>query len=231
MRLSIALSLALLFEACSGDTSTVPTSPTQAQLPEATFTVSGVVFGQGDAPLAGARVGFANRQGTTDAGGAFSLVGVRASYGGVFAAKEGYASAREVVAVDRDMRFDFHLGPRVAVFTVSGIVTESTPAGPVPLAGVLVSSYSCEDTPAIPSFFPAGSCLVAVSQDAITDRNGFYRIPGLYAGSRNSIGLTKDGFEDPRVDSNAQEGSGREGKGQEVVIAGETRIDLQLVRR
>ena len=231
MRRTVVLSLAVLLEACGGGPSAVPTSPTQTQPPDATFTVSGVVFGQGDAPVAGARVGFANQQGTTDGSGAFRLAGVRASYGGVFAVKEGHAMAREVVAVDRDMRFDFHLGPRVAVFTLSGIVSETTPAGPVPIEGVRVSSYSCEDTAAIPPFFPAGSCLVAVAQDATTDRNGFYRFSGLYAGSKNWVGLSKDGFEDPRVDSNAREGSGHEGKGQEVVITGETRIDLQLVRR
>ena len=231
MRLAVVLSLALLLEACDGGSSAVPTSPTQAQLPEATFTVSGVVFGEGDTRLAGARVGIANRQGTTDGSGAFHLEGVRESYGGAFAAKEGYAAAREVLAVVRDMQLDFHLGPRVAVYTLSGVVTEATPTGPVPIPGVLVTSYSCEDTPAIPSFFPTGGCLVSVSQDATTDKSGFYRISGLYTGNRNSIGLSKDGFDDPRRDPNAQEGSGHDGKGQEIVLSGDTRIDLQLVRR
>jgi len=234
MRLSVVVSFALLVQACGGGgrPAALPTSPTDAQARDATFTVSGVVFGQGDAPIEGARVGFANQQGMTDGSGSFSLAGVRQSYGGVFAVKAGYAAARKVLAVDGDMRFDFHLGPRVAIHTLSGVVEEMTPAGRMPIESVEVSAYSCEDAVAIPPFFPAGSCgLASISLAARTDRNGMYRITGLYAGRKNYLSASKAGFDDPRTDPNAQEGSGHEGEGQEVVIDGDTRIDLRLVRR
>jgi hypothetical protein len=233
MRLSVAVSLALLVQACGGGSVPIsPTPPTQASSPDATFTVSGVVFGQGNVPVAGARVGIANQQGTTDGSGTFSLRGVHRSYGTAYAVKEGFAAAREILTVDRDMHFDFHLGPRLAIHTLSGVVLETTPTGLVPIEGVQMSAYSCEDTAAIPPFYPAGSCgFASISQSTTTDRNGSYRFTGLYSGKRNSLGATKEGFVDPRVDPDAQEGSGREGKGQEVVIDGDTRIDLYLIRR
>jgi hypothetical protein len=191
-----------------------------------TFTVSGVVTAQGGAPVEGALVRVAGSQGTSDGSGNYSLSGVRTSYGGALAVKAGYAAAREVLTVSGDTRFDFQLGPRVAIYTLSGVVLEETPTGLVPVEGVLMESFSCEDLPPLPPFFPPKSCPVSIYQTTSTDKRGLYSFSGLYSGRENNIGVNKDGFDDPRVDPN-----GPEGNGQEVTINGDTRLELRLVRR
>jgi len=222
----MALTLALVVSACRGSNdSPSPTSPSVPSPPAPTFTVSGVVLSQGSAPVEGAQVRIAGQQGTTDGRGNYSLQGVNKSYGGVSAVKAGYAAAREILTVSGDRRFDFRLGPRVATHTLSGMVSEVTPAGLVPIEGVLVYEYSCEDVSPLPPFFSDG-CPISVAQTTSTDKKGLYSFSGLYSGKKNSIGLSKEGFEDPRVDPN-----GHEGNGQDVTINGDTRLDIQLVRR
>ena len=232
MRLPVVVTLSLVAACSGGAPSAVPTAPTLARPPDATFTVSGVVFGQGSTPIGGARVGgFGPAGAITDSNGYYSVQGVTARHGGAYAVKEGYAEAREIVAVDRDMRLDFHLGPRAAIYTLSGIVVEETSTGFVPIEGVELVAFSCDDTAPIPPFFPGAGCLVSISQGATTDKNGYYRIIGLYSGKKNHLSASREGFDDPRTDEDAQEGSGHEGKGTEVILNGDTRIDLQLIRR
>jgi len=226
-RVSIVVALVLTVSGC-GRSNTVPspTSPSVVRAADPTFTVSGVVTAQGGAPVEGVEVRVAGKQGTSDGSGNYSLSGVPASYGGVSAVKAGYAAAREVLTVSRDTRFDFQLGPRVAIHTLSGVVLEETPTGLVPVEGALVEESSCEDAPPLPPFFPAQSCPVSIYQTTSTDKRGLYSFSGLYSGRENNIGVNKDGFDDPRVDPN-----GPEGNGQQVTINGDTRLDLRLVRR
>src|SRR5262245_54264232 len=163
-RLLAAVSLAMLTGACGGGPPIAPTSPTQTVSPEPTFTVSGMVVAQtstGSAPVDGVQVRVAGQEGTTDGNGYYSLQGVPKSYGGVSAVKAGYAAAREILTVSGDTRFDFQLGPRVAIYTLSGVVSEVTPTGLVPVEGVLVHEYSCEDVSPAPPFF-SDSCPVYV---------------------------------------------------------------------
>jgi len=61
-------------------------------------------------------------------------------------------------------------------FTLSGVVTEATPNGQVPLEGVTVSRL-----------YGSGW------QDAVTDRSGFYQIHGLYART-DKVSVGKDGY-------------------------------------
>jgi hypothetical protein len=227
-RLLTAVSFAMLTGACGGGFPIGPTSPAQAPSSEPTFTVSGVVVAQtptGSAPVEGVEVRVAGQYGTTDGNGYYSLPGVPKSYGGVSAVKAGYAAAREILTVSGDTRFDFQLGPRVAIYTLSGVVSEVTPTGRVPVEGVLVHEYSCEDVSPAPPFF-SGSCPVYVFQTTKTDKTGFYRFSGLYAGRKNGVGVSDEGFDDPRTDPH-----GPEGNGEDVTINGDTRLDLQLVRR
>jgi hypothetical protein len=227
-RLVTAVSFAMLTGACGGGPPIGPTSPTQAPSSEPTFTVSGVVVAQtptGSAPVEGVEVRVAGRYGTTDGNGYYSLPGVPKSYGGASAVKAGYAAAREILTVSGDTRFDVQLGPRVAIYTLSGVVSEVTPTGRVPVEGVLVHEYSCEDVSPAPPFF-SDSCPAYVFQTTRTDRTGFYRFSGLYAGKKNGVGVSDEGFGDPRTDPN-----GPEGNGEDVTITGDTRLDLQLVRR
>jgi hypothetical protein len=218
----------MLAVCCSNGGSIGPTPPTQTRPPDPTFTVAGTVVGQtgaGSVPLEGVEVRVAGQSGTTDANGDYLLQGVPRSRGGASAVKTGYAAAREILTVDGDTRFDVALGPRVAIHTLSGVVTEVTSIGIVPVEGMMLHEYSCEDVSPSPPFF-SDSCPVSVFQTTITDRRGHYSFSGLYSGRKNSIGVSDERFDDPRTDP-----SGPEGNGQNVTITGDTRLDLQLIRR
>jgi hypothetical protein len=229
-RLTTVLTLALVVSACGGSNgSSTPTSPTVPRPPDPTFTVSGVVVGQGSAPVEGAQVRVASQQGTTDGNGYYSLSGVPRSYGGVSAVKAGYAAAREILTVSGDTQFDFQLGPRVAIFTLSGVVSEETPTGLVPVEGVLVEEYSCEDVSPSPPFFP-GTCPVNIYQTTTTDKRGFYSFSGLYAGDKNTVGVSKGGFDDPLAPDGPEEPNAPQSE-RRVPITGDTRYDIQLIRR
>jgi hypothetical protein len=228
-RLAVVLTLAVTMAAC-GDSSRPlnPISPSVAP-PNPTFTVSGTVVGQEGAPVEGVKVQVAGRQGTTDGNGNYTLFEVPRSYGGASAVKAGYAAAREILTVSGDTRFDVQLGPRVAIYTLSGVVSEVTPTGLTPVEGVLVHGYSCEEVLPAPPFFPGNGCPVLISQTVRTDKQGRYTFSGLYPGKKNSIGVSKEGFEDPFGSSDGPEGPGP--NDQAVTIDGDTRLDVQLVRR
>ena len=218
-RLSVVTTLAVSISACGGGNELLtPLSP--SVVPTPTFTVSGTVVGNGGSPIEGVKVFVAGRHGTTDGSGQYTLLEVPRSHGGALFTKEGYAAAREILTVSADTRFDVELGPRVAVYTLSGVVSEVTPTGLTPLEGALVLEYSCEEFVPAPPFFPATRCPVSIFQTVRTDKQGRYSFSGLYAGRENSLLVSRDGIED---DPDAHE--------QPVTISGDTRLDLQLVRR
>jgi hypothetical protein len=82
--------------------------------------------------------------------------------------------------------------------TLSGVVTEMTPTERAPVQGALVYRG-----------------VQGGWQEATTDRNGFYKIQGLYDGSSEVV-VYKDGFQ-----TNTRNAS----------IEGDTRLDIELVRR
>lgn len=82
-------------------------------------------------------------------------------------------------------------------FTLSGVITEATPAGHLPVEGAVVSRG-----------------MTTGWQNATTDRDGRYRLPGMYDGT-DIVSTGKDGYR--RVESR-------------VPINGDTRFDMQLVR-
>jgi hypothetical protein len=139
--------------------------------------------------------------------------------------KAGFRVAREILTVSGDTRFDFNLGAPEAIYTLSGVVMERTPAGLAPVEGVEVTAYSCEDVVAAPPFF-SDSCPVLITRSARTDRRGNYQVSGLYSGKANTVSLSKTGFDDPRIDPNAEDGSG-----EPVTLNGNTQLDLLIVRR
>src|SRR5688572_22674271 len=193
-RLSLAATLGLAIAACGGgNVAPAPTSPS-VLAPDPTFTVSGVVVGQGGVPLDGVSVRVAGKQGATDGSGHYSLLGVPRSYGGASAVKAGYAAAREILTVSSDTRFDVQLGPRIAIHTLSGVVSEVTSTGRVPIEGALVDEYTCEDVSPLPPFFNS-PCPVVTYQSTRTDKQGHYSFSGLYPGKKNTIGVSKEGFE------------------------------------
>ena len=227
-RLSV-LALAVTTVACGESNALLnPIAPSVAPA-NPTFTVSGTVFEQVGVPVEGVRVQVAGRQGTTDGNGNYTLLEVPRLSGGALAVKAGYAAAREILTVSGDTRFDVQLGPRVATYTLSGVVSEVTPTGPRPLEGVDVHEYSCEEVVPAPPFFPGSACPVLIFQTARTDKQGRFSFSGLYPGKENSIGVSTDGFNEPFGISDGPEGSGANDHA--VTIDGDTRFDIQLVRR
>jgi hypothetical protein len=228
-RFAPILLLTLAVAACGGGPSASPSSPTPTRPPDPTYTVSGVVVGQtptGSAPIEGVLVRVAGQSGSTDGNGYYSLSGVPPSYGGVSAVKAGYAAVSEILTVSGDTRHDFQLGPRIAIYTLSGVVSEVTPTGLVPVEGVLLEESSCEDVaPAPPSSHKA--CPANISQTTKTDKRGLYSFSGLYSGQENVVWAGKEGFEDPFPQHYPENPEG----GQAVTIDGNTRFDIQLVRR
>jgi hypothetical protein len=83
-------------------------------------------------------------------------------------------------------------------FTLSGVITEATPAGLVPVQGVEVWRL-----------YGSGW------QIGTTDKNGFYEIHGLYTRT-DQVVTFKEGYETVK---------------QIVSVDGDTRVDIQLVRR
>jgi hypothetical protein len=98
--------------------------------------------------------------------------------------------------------------------------------GRVPVEGVRVdvSSMPCDEHAAGCVGFGEGFGLF---QTATTDRNGIYSIPGVYLGNYNVIWAAKDGFEDPFPAHDPENAEG----GRAINIDGDSRFDIQLVRR
>jgi hypothetical protein len=109
-------------------------------------------------------------------------------------------------------------GPFTADATLSGIVFEMTPAGPVPIEGVAIYCELCRE---------------ATHSWARSDANGFYRFTGVWAlgGLPTSISVGKDGFIDP-IGLPPPTPPNPSGPGwREVRIDGDTRFDVELIRR
>ena len=227
-RLSLALSLAVSVLACGGNSPTTPTAlvaPTQP-----TFTLSGVVSAvtpTGLTPLEGAQVFVSGHRTMTDGEGRYSISGLEPSAFGfaVTASKAGYASETTNLTKSVDTTVDMQL-VRTAIDTLFGVVSEVTSRGRVPIEGVRVdvSSMPCEEHGTGCVGFGEG---IGLFQTATTDKNGFYSIPGLYPGKYNVIWAGKDGFDDPFPAHYPENPEG----GQAITISGDSRFDIQLVRR
>jgi hypothetical protein len=99
--------------------------------------------------------------------------------------------------------------------TLSGVVSEATTTGQAPLAGVWVY---CE------------LCGAETHTSASTDSNGFYSFTGVWTDAGHfptRISFSKDGYVDPAGLPPNSRGPGW----REVVVNGDTRFDVQLVRQ
>ena len=99
--------------------------------------------------------------------------------------------------------------------TLSGVVSEGTPLGQAPIAGVDVY---CE------------LCGAETHTWASTDSNGFYSFTGVWTDAGHfptRISFSKDGYVDPAGLPPNPYGPGWRA----VVVNGDTRFDVQLVRR
>lgn len=203
-RLFVAVSLATLIWACGGGNQsaslTSPSAPPLSAGPSPTYTLSGVVSEAtpaGPAPIEGAQVEESNRHvaARTDRNGFFSLSGLFAGSSSILVSKENYETDRRTVTINGDTRLDIQLRRR-PTYTLSGVVSEMTPTGQVPVEGVHVEWSDLHDV-------------------SMTDTNGFYSFSGVPAGL-NSLWVNKAGY---------QAGT------RQVTITGDTRFDIQLVRR
>lgn len=227
-RLTLALTLAVSMSACGGNSATTPTALT-TPTPQPTFTISGVISAvthTRPAPLEAALIFVSGHRTMTDAEGRYSISGLEPNAFGcaVTASKAGYASQTTNLTKCVDATVDVQL-LRTAIDTLSGVVSEVTSKGRVPIEGVRVdvSSMPCDEHGTGCVGFGEG---IGLFQTATTDKNGFYSIPGLYPGKYNVIWASKDGFADPFPAHYPENPEG----GQATTIDGDSRFDIQLLR-
>jgi len=178
-------------------------------------------------PLGGVSLFINGRRGTTDDQGFYSIAGVESlSFGNsITATKAGYKAETTNLTLKADTRVDFQL-VRTAIYTLSGVVAEQTSTGLMPVAGVRVEEYSMPCDQRGTGCVGFGGAEIGIVQNTMTDKNGFYSIPGLYLGKYNFIWADKAGFEDPYPPRpEAPEG------GQDLSIDGNTQFDILLIRR
>lgn len=131
----------------------------------------------GAAPVEGADVRTGPQHATTDRNGYYSIPGLTGSQADVFVAKSSYKSHRTTLMLSGDTRFDVQL-VRLARYRLSGVVSELTPLGLVPVEGALVT----------------GSWDAPVT----TDSSGSFNIPGgIYESDEydHSFFVIKDGYQ------------------------------------
>jgi len=211
-RLALSLATLVLAGACD-DLSTLPSGP---------YTLSGVVTqmtASGSVPVRGVFVEETtlHRQAYTDESGRYKLAGLPAGPATIQASLLRFESASRSVTVSGDTTVDVELLQREQ-FTLSGFVTEDTPAGRVPVSGVSVDAIVCPpQRPGAPT-----------RESTETDINGFYSISGM-CGGPTVLSAWKSGYELPPA---SDKPCGNEGEWcRWVTIAGPTRFDVQLGRK
>jgi len=216
-RLALILSIPFLMSACTDSIS----DPSDDYAPTPTYTLSGTVSettAAGPTAVAGAQVKavialspertlFA----TTDANGFYRIPGMPAgSPASLSVDKSGYITDRRSVTLDGDMRFDIQI-VRHGGYTLSGVVSEVTSTGLMPVEQVQVYCDSCG---------PQGHTF------AYTDAEGFYSFSEVQVGG-HQLQVTKEGFR--LLDLSGTFPGGTEFKN--ATVNGDTRFDLRLVRR
>lgn len=102
-----------------------------------------------------------------------------------------------------------------STFALFGVVSEETPNGVAPLEGVMIHVAACDPN-------AGGGC--AFDKRVTTDAQGGYVVEGVFAGAAG-VWLEKPGFQLPSGVTVNGEGV------QTVMIEGNTRFDIRLVRR
>lgn len=171
----IALVLAETLAGCS--TPTTPSAP-----PAQANTVTGVVSTGGinipfGVPMQGIRVrvdqGLNSAETTTDQNGGYTVAGLQPGSSTVTASEEGSVSYSGSLTISGAMRLDIRIMPR-AIYTLSGVVSERTPTGLVPVEGVTVTEGYKD-------------------QLSLTDSTGAYRITELFRMPFHPA-FSKDGY-------------------------------------
>lgn len=216
--LSVACGLVLSLLACDSRSSfSSPTSPRVPVGPAQTYSLTGAVTETtpaGPKPVEGVRVLEANSQQTsvTDADGRYALSGLRATTAYLSVRKDGYVTNTRSVQVTGDTTFDIQV-ERIVPGRLSGVISEATPTGLMPIEGVEVGVWSCVSP----------DCREYLWLTTATDRNGFYSVSNLHAGPDNFIFLTAADFVIPWLPN-------CEGCYQQVLVKEDTKLDILLVR-
>lgn len=214
-RNSLAVSLATLL-VVTGGCSRSPTSPSDPPSnppspPPATFTLSGVISEStetGLIPVKGVLVQEAvSRQAgqavSTDQNGFYTLTGLPARNTIISVSKWGYDAFTREVTISADTRLDLNI-VRITTYTISGIVFEVTPTGQVPIEGVSLYCDSCGS--------PDGHTFVD------SDANGSYSFSWAHNGA-TFLMVKKEGY------------LALPSGGVTVMVRGDTRFDIELVRQ
>ena len=214
----------VLVGTCAGcGSSSVPTSPTgtpPGAAPQLTYTISGVVYADAGelVPIDGVRIEAGDLRvyigglpllATTGPDGSYRASGI-ASPISLRLIKFGYEISEKSISVSADTRVDFRLVPK-PTFVLAGVVFEATSEGPVPVEGASVYCDSCGD---------------GGHSWSRTDSQGGYAFPAVYNGTTPII-ITKAGYSVVAPTRTLQDGSGMK----DVLVNGDTRFDIELVRR
>ncbi|HET9264604.1 MAG TPA: hypothetical protein VFO14_16250 [Vicinamibacterales bacterium] len=206
-RLAILTTVVVSLSACNR-----PTAPT---VPMGEHSVSGVVSertSSGSVPLEAVQIReeASGRYATTDSAGFYELSRLPGPSGVIIASKAGYATVRRTVAVNGDTRLDLEVRT-IATQVLSGVVFETTARGRIAVEGVLVYCDSCGS--------PEGHTAVD------TDAGGVYSFSWVDNGPLSLI-IRKEGYELASAAS-----PGPEKDSITVTVDGDTRFDIELVRR
>jgi hypothetical protein len=165
--------IVIVASACDSRSS-VPSAPStvpQAVAPTSTFTLAGVI----NEALEGVQVRIGPQHAMTDGNGYYSIPGITA--GEIWATKLGYRTEKRNVTLSTDTRLDMRLVP-LDKYSLSGVVSELTPTGLVPIEGALVTG--------------------SFDYPVTTDKNGLFSIPGgLYESDDYIYGIyvIKEGYQ------------------------------------
>jgi hypothetical protein len=211
----MVLALALGLTGCGGaGPASMPSTPTRIpqSSPQPTaqpgYTLSGVVFietGLGRVPIEGVEIDEANahRHTRTTRDGLFSISGLDAASDSVAASRWDVVTYTKTLTIAGDTRLDIEL----PTYTLDGVVFERTPTGTAPIAGVNVYCDGCGS--------PEGHTF------SLTGANGGYSFSFTYSGT-NPLQVWKTGYVDP---------AGQVPGWRQVMVNGNTRFDIELVRR
>ena len=205
------------------ESSSVPTAPTATPpgaAPQPTYTISGVVYADTAevVPIDSVRIesgdlrvyiGGLRLLATTGPDGGYSASGIAGPIS-LRLIKFGYEVSEKSISISADTRVDFRLMPK-PTFVLAGVVFEVTSGGSVPVEGASVYCDSCGD---------GGHSWLK------TDGQGRYAFPAVYNGTTPII-ITKAGYSVVAPSRTLQDGSGMK----DVLVNGDTRFDIELVRR
>lgn len=213
--LASLLALSALNAACVGPTPPTPIpSPTPTPTPVGlNYTVSGAVTEmteEGLTPVEGMRVRVSSsiESAMTDANGFYSLPGVRASSDFVTVTKDGYVQVSTPLKATADTRLDIRV-QRIVYYTLSGMAYEVTAAGRVPIEGVSLYCEVC--TPPFGHTFETTDAYGLYSFSQAPPGTAYLQVPG------------KEGYR--------YVGPADTGLGVPITITGNTRFDVEFVRR